>query len=74
MIKRLFFTLFICVIFAYPTKAATWDEPWHDEVMRISESFVKVKITATQDSGVKESFYHLGKGSDLALLTFHGKR
>ena len=50
--RSLLFILFICVI-AHPAPAATWDEPWHDEVMRISDSFVKVKITASQGSGVK---------------------
>lgn len=51
--RSLFFTLLICVLIAHPTNATTWDEPWHDEVMRVSESFVKVKITATTSSGVK---------------------
>lgn len=50
--RSLLFILLICVI-AHPARATTWDEPWHDEVMRISDSFVKVKITASQGSGVK---------------------
>ena len=51
--RTLFFILFICVVVAHPLHAATWDEPWHDEVMRLSESFVKVKITASQGSEAK---------------------
>ena len=50
---RSFFILFICFIIAHHARATTWDEPWHDEVMRNSESLVKVKITANQGSGVK---------------------
>ena len=51
--RSLLFILFVCFIIAHHAWATTWDEPWHDEVMRNSESFVKVKITAIQGSGVK---------------------
>ena len=51
--RSFFFILFICFSIAHHARATTWDEPWHDEVMRNSESFVKVKITANQGSWVK---------------------
>ena len=51
--RSLLFTLFVCFIIAHEAPATTWDEPWHDEVMRSSESFVKVKITANQGSEAK---------------------
>ena len=31
--------------FVQSARATTWDEPWHGDVMRNSDSFVKVKIT-----------------------------
>lgn len=51
--RSLLFILFVCFIIAHPTRATTWDEPWHDEVMRNSESFVKVKVTENQGSMAK---------------------
>jgi len=50
--RSLLFILFVCFIVAHNANATTWDEPWHDEVMRNSDAFVKVKITAS-DSVVK---------------------
>jgi hypothetical protein len=47
--RSLLFILFICFV-AHPVRATTWDEPWHDEVMRNSESFVKVRVTANRGS------------------------
>ena len=43
--RLLLFTLIVCFIFVTNAQATTWDEPWHEEVMRNSDSFVKVKIT-----------------------------
>ena len=51
--RSLLFILFICFIVAHTARATTWDEPWHDEVMRNSESFVKVKVIANRGSEVK---------------------
>src|SRR5262249_17137872 len=51
--RSLLFVLFVCFIATQDVRATTWDEPWHDEVIRNSESFVKVKITANQGSVVK---------------------
>ena len=51
--RSLLIILFVCFIIAQPARATTWDEPWHDEVMRNSESFVKVKVIENQGSGVK---------------------
>ena len=51
--RSLLFVLFLCFIIAHDARATTWDEPWHDEVMRNSDSFVKVKITANEGSVVK---------------------
>src|SRR5262245_26664260 len=51
--RSLLFILFVCFLISHDARATTWDEPWHDEVMRNSDSFVKVKITANQGSGVK---------------------
>lgn len=45
--RSLLFVLFISIIIAHDARATTWDEPWHDEVMRNSESFVKVKALLT---------------------------
>ena len=43
--RLLLFTLIACFIFATNAQATTWDEPWHEDVMRNSDSFIKVKIT-----------------------------
>ena len=43
--RLLLFTLIVCFIPATNVQATTWDEPWHEEVMRRSDSFVKVKVT-----------------------------
>lgn len=43
--RLLLFTLIACFIFSTAAQATTWDEPWHEDVMRNSDSFVKVKIT-----------------------------
>ena len=51
--RSLLIILFVCFIIAQPARATTWDEPWHDEVMRNSESFVMVKIIENQGSGVR---------------------
>jgi|KBSSwiStaDraftv2_1062776.scaffolds.fasta_scaffold605979_2 hypothetical protein len=51
--RSLLFVLFLCFIVAHDVRATTWDEPWHDEVMRNSDSFVKVKITANEGSVAK---------------------
>jgi len=51
--RSLLFILFVCFIIAHPARATTWDEPWHDDVIRHSESFVKVKVTANQGSVAK---------------------
>ena len=51
--RSLLFVLFLCFIVAQDVRATTWDEPWHDEVMRNSDSFVKVKITANEGSLAK---------------------
>ena len=51
--RSLLVILFVCFVIAHDVRATTWDEPWHDEVMRGSESFVKVKITANEGSVVK---------------------
>jgi hypothetical protein len=51
--RSLLQTLFVCFVIAHEAGATTWNEPWHDEVMRNSESFVKVKITANQGSEAK---------------------
>jgi hypothetical protein len=40
--KITFIALFICIFSI--TKATTWDEPWHDQVVKQSESFVLAKI------------------------------
>ena len=60
--RSLLFTLFICFIITHNARATTWDEPWHDEVMRNSDSFVKVKIIAKQGSGVKAEVIKLLAG------------
>jgi hypothetical protein len=51
--RSLLFALFVCFIVTHNARATTWDEPWHDEVIRNSDSFVKVKITADQGGVVK---------------------
>ena len=43
--RLLIFSLIACFIFATDAHATTWDEPWHEDVMRHSDSFVKVKVT-----------------------------
>ena len=43
--RLLLFTLITCFMFATNAQATTWDEPWHEDVMRHSDSFVKVKIS-----------------------------
>ena len=51
--RAILIVLFLCFIIAHDVRATTWDEPWHDEVMRNSESFVKVKILASQGPEIK---------------------
>ena len=51
--RSILFALLVCLAITHHTRATTWDEPWHDEVIRGSDSFVKVKITADQGSVVK---------------------
>jgi hypothetical protein len=51
--RSLLILLFVGFIIAHDARATTWDEPWHDEVMRTSESFVKVRITENQGSAAK---------------------
>ncbi len=51
--RSLLFALLVCFVFAHNVRATTWDEPWHDEVIRGSDSFLKLKITADQGSVVK---------------------
>ena len=51
--RSLLFILIVCFSIAHSARATTWDEPWHDEVMRNAESFVKVKVTENQGSWVK---------------------
>ena len=43
--RLLLFALITCFMFGTNVQATTWDEPWHEDVMRNSDSFVKVKIT-----------------------------
>src|SRR5688572_9017629 len=43
--RLLLFTLIACFLLATNVQATTWDEPWHEDVMRNSDSFVKVKVT-----------------------------
>ena len=45
--RLLFITVAACFFFATNARATTWDEPWHEEVMRNSDSFVKVKVTGS---------------------------
>ncbi len=51
--RSILFALLVCFGITHDTRATTWDEPWHDEVIRGSDSFVKVKITADQGSVIK---------------------
>ena len=51
--RSLFLTVVACFIFAHTAHATTWDEPWHEDVMRNSDSFVKVKITENTGSRFK---------------------
>ncbi len=45
--------LSFALLFAGTVGATTWNEPWHEQVMSISDSFIKVKITDAQPSGCK---------------------
>lgn len=49
---RLFSALLVLGLAGTAT-ATTWNEPWHEEVMLASESFVKVRIIEVRESGCK---------------------
>lgn len=51
--RSLIFSIIACFIIVSTIKATTWDEPWHEEVMRNTDSFVKVTITQSLGSRVK---------------------
>lgn len=40
----------IILLASLQVTATTWNEPWHEEVVRLSDIFVKVKITETSES------------------------
>jgi len=48
--RRLLVIFFCCLIPGCAARATTWNEPWHEEVMANSDSFVKVKIIAIRGS------------------------
>jgi hypothetical protein len=41
------------LLLAGSVQATTWNEPWHEEVMLASDSFVKVRIIEVRDTGCK---------------------
>jgi hypothetical protein len=42
-----------CLLLGCTVRATTWNEPWHEEVMGTSDSFVKVRITEVEGSSCK---------------------
>lgn len=45
--------LSLSLLFTGSVGATTWNEPWHEQVMNISDSFIKVRITEVQPSSCK---------------------
>jgi hypothetical protein len=43
--KRVSITCLLLFVSAITIRATTWNEPWHEEVVKRAESFVKVRIT-----------------------------
>jgi hypothetical protein len=43
----------LLLLLAGSVQATTWNEPWHEEVMLASDSFVKVRIIEVRDTGCK---------------------
>ena len=62
--RSLLFSVLTCFIIAHTARATTWDEPWHEEVMRNSDSFVKVKVTENQGSRIKADVIKLLAGAN----------
>lgn len=48
--RRILFSFLFCLVIFQITRATTWNEPWQDEVIRLSDSFIKVKITENKGS------------------------
>lgn len=45
-----FGVLILVLVSTLSASATTWNEPWHDEVVRLADIFVKVHITEASDS------------------------
>ncbi len=48
IVRSLYF--FILLFFCLGAKATTWDEPWHDKVVKQADFFIFAKITARDSS------------------------
>ncbi|MFC0513185.1 hypothetical protein ACFFGT_03200 [Mucilaginibacter angelicae] len=63
-LRYLLTTLFI--LFISTVKATTWDEPWHDKVVKEAESFVLAKVVSSdKDKGVTISILKQLGGKEL---------
>lgn len=54
VMRAIFFSFFLCFLSfttASSVMATTWDEPWHEEVLKNADTFVKVKVT--QNNGAQ---------------------
>lgn len=51
--RHLIRLLLVVLIGTTAVHATTWDEPWHDAVIRIADTFIKVKITAVSGAEAK---------------------
>ena len=40
----------LCISLAEAAPGATWDEPWHEQVVRDSDTFIKARVTACEPS------------------------
>ncbi len=63
MMRFLFIFLF-CLITSQAAQATTWNEPWQDEVIRLSDSFIKVEITENKGSQATADVVKLLAGSE----------
>ncbi len=46
-----------------PARATTWDEPWHEDVLKNADSFVKVKVFENQGARARVDVIKLIAGT-----------
>jgi hypothetical protein len=71
--RKLTFTFLLTLFIFISVKATTWNEPWHDEVIKSSDSFVKAKIRENKGRlATAEVIKHLGGSSIPAQFNISG--